>query len=228
MRAPARSTCSACSRASPRTLHAAARRWRPRVARAPGRPPCARAARGRCRRRQSAICFLSASRAVGQLAPLFATVGQDRAVAVSRDARQQSLQRGHLLGERRHSLIAGLLHQGTRGPLGVGARRLHSLHRAHHLGRRRLRQHDGLRLSDQLVPRVPPALCMCLCPLFGSGVRSCPFPIDGKSLLSKLAGIRPVDRAMSRDIGRVWPWTEIRFPGHAVQVTQGSTLPERR
>jgi len=62
MRAPARSTCSACSRASPRTLHAAARRWRPRVARAPGRPPCARAARGRCRRRQSAICFLSASR----------------------------------------------------------------------------------------------------------------------------------------------------------------------
>jgi len=49
-----------------------------------------------------------------------------------------------------------------------------------------------------------------------------------ESLLSKLAGIRPVDRAMSRDIGRVWAWTEIRFPGHAVQITQGSTLPERR
>jgi glycosyltransferase involved in cell wall biosynthesis len=48
------------------------------------------------------------------------------------------------------------------------------------------------------------------------------------SLLSKLAGIEPGDRAMSWGIGRDGAWAKIRVPGPAVQVSQGPTPPARR
>lgn len=48
------------------------------------------------------------------------------------------------------------------------------------------------------------------------------------SLLSELAGIRPVDRVISWGIGRDRVGAGIRLPGHAVPITQGPTPPARR
>jgi hypothetical protein len=47
------------------------------------------------------------------------------------------------------------------------------------------------------------------------------------SLLSELAGIRPVHRAISWDIGQGGAGAEIRLPGRAVPIRQGPRLPAR-